>query len=538
MGDHALVRTLVVWCPDWPVVAAGHPPGTPVAVVHANRVVACSPAARLEGVRRGQRRREAQGRCPVLEVVERDPALEARAFEPVIVAVEDLAPGVELTRPGACAVPTRGPSRFHGGDEALAVVVRDRVAAVLAGCAPGAAEPRAPGAAPPEPVCRIGVADGPFAAALAARSRGGVRVVPPGGTAAFLAPLPLRVLDRPALTEVLARLGLRTLGDLAALPAADVLGRFGPEGAWAHRVAAGIDDRLPGARHPPPDLRADAELDPPALAVDRVAFAARALGEALHERLAAQGLACTRVVVEAETEHGEVLARSWRHEGGLSAGALADRARWQLDAWLQGPPSVRPTAGVIRLSLLPDEVVPARGRQLGFWGGETAADERAVRALVRVEALLGPEAVRVPEWRGGRDPHEQVVLVPRQAVGELADRRVAPPPDAAPWPGALPAPSPASQPPEPLPAAVVDATGAPIRVDGRGTLSALPARVAVGGGSWRTVTGWAGPWPVEERWWDHRRHRRRVRLQVVCDDGTALLLVLEAGAWHLVATYD
>jgi protein ImuB len=536
VGGSTLVRTLVVWCPDWPVVAAGLPPGTPVAVVHANRVVACSPSARDEGVRRGQRRREAQGRCPALEVVERDPALEARAFEPVVAAVEDLAPGVELTRPGACAVPTRGPSRFHGGDDALAVVVRDRVAAVLAergGASPepGVPEPRVSG-------CRIGVADGPFAATLAARSRAGVRVVPPGATTAFLAPLPLRVLDRPALTEVLARLGLRTLGDLAALPATDVLGRFGPEGAWAHRVAAGIDDRLPGARHPPPDLRADAELDPPALAVDRVAFAARALGEALHERLAAQGLACTRVVVEAETEHGEVLARSWRHEGGLSAGALADRARWQLDAWLQGPPSVRPSAGVIRLSLLPDEVVPARGRQLGFWGGETAADERAVRALVRVEALLGPEAVRVPEWRGGRDPHEQVVLVPRQAVGELADRRVAPPPDAAPWPGALPAPSPASQPPEPVPAAVVDAAGAPVAVDGRGALSAPPARVAVGGGPWQAVTGWAGPWPVEERWWDPRRHRRRARLQVVSDDGTALLLVLEAGAWHLVATYD
>ena len=71
MGGNALVRTLVVWCPDWPVVAAGLPPGTPVAVVHANRVVACSPAARDDGVRRGQRRREAQGRCPTLEVVER-----------------------------------------------------------------------------------------------------------------------------------------------------------------------------------------------------------------------------------------------------------------------------------------------------------------------------------------------------------------------------------------------------------------------------------------------------------------------------------
>src|SRR4051795_2083627 len=82
------VRTMVVRCADWPVIAAGHPPGVPVAVVHANRVVACSPRARAEGVQVGHRRREAQGRCAELEVLERDESLEARAFEEVVRAVE------------------------------------------------------------------------------------------------------------------------------------------------------------------------------------------------------------------------------------------------------------------------------------------------------------------------------------------------------------------------------------------------------------------------------------------------------------------
>ena len=44
---------LVVWCPDWPVVAAGAPPDSLTAVVHANRVVACSAAAWAAGVRSG-----------------------------------------------------------------------------------------------------------------------------------------------------------------------------------------------------------------------------------------------------------------------------------------------------------------------------------------------------------------------------------------------------------------------------------------------------------------------------------------------------
>ena len=165
-----------------------------------------------------------------------------------------------------------------------------------------------------------------------------------------------------------------------------------------------------------------AELDPPAERVDTAAFLAKSLADSLHERLASRGLACTRIVVEAETEHGETLVRSWRHEGTLSPGAIADRVRWQLDGWLSGAASVRPTAGISRLSLVPDEVVAARGRQLGFWGGETLIDERVVRAIARVQGLLGIDAVTVPECRGGRGPGEQVALIPAAAVDLTASR--------------------------------------------------------------------------------------------------------------------
>src|SRR5262245_4335017 len=109
------MRTLMLWCPDWPVIAAGITEGVsihdPVVVLHANRVLACSPAARAEGIRRGLRKREAQGRCPHLVVVEHDPGRDARAYEPVVAAVEELAPGVEVVRSGACAVAARGPDR-------------------------------------------------------------------------------------------------------------------------------------------------------------------------------------------------------------------------------------------------------------------------------------------------------------------------------------------------------------------------------------------------------------------------------------------
>jgi protein ImuB len=101
----------------------------------------------------------------------------------------------------------------------------------------------------------------------------------------------------------------------------------------------------------------------------------------------------------------------------------------------------------------------------------------------------------------------------------------------------LPPPSPAAVHADPAEVEVLDDRDRPVRVDGRGVLSAAPATFSTGGRE-AHVVAWAGPWPVDERWWDSRRHRRRVRLQVVADDGVARLLVLEAGRWRVAATYD
>jgi protein ImuB len=52
------------------------------------------------------------------------------------------------------------------------------------------------------------------------------------------------------------------------------------------------------------------------------------------------------------------------------------------------------------------------------------------------------------------------------------------------------------------------------------------------------VRSWAGPWPLEERWWDPPNAARRARFQVVTDDGTAHLLTISSGHWTVEATYD
>ena len=177
------VRMLVVWCPDWPIVSWGVPLDEPAAVLVANRVVATSPAAREAGVARGQRRRDAQGRCPELALLDRDVDREARLFEPVAGALDAITPRVEVAGPGLVGFPTRGPSRFFGGDEPLATHTLDLV------------RPALPRRAP----VRVAVADGVFAARLAARTIG-ERGGPADPPVPFLPPhiqLPVGELPQP-----------------------------------------------------------------------------------------------------------------------------------------------------------------------------------------------------------------------------------------------------------------------------------------------------------------------------------------------------
>jgi protein ImuB len=548
-GAPTAERTLCCWCPDWPVATARRRDaglvGAPVAVMasgdpgsrtgHGPVVRAASAEARAEGVVIGLRRREAEARCADLVVLDADPAAEARAFEAVARATEPITPRVVLERPGLLSFPTRGPSRYFGGDAALA---RRVVGAVME-------------VGVPDP--RVGVADGAFAARLAARAaQEEPSVVEPGESARFLADWPVSTLAPISeggadFAHLLVRLGLHTLGDFAQLPAGAVLTRFGPDGARAHLLARGHDDGVAVLVAPPPDLVETCELDPPATRVDEAAFAAKGLADRLLTRLEEQGLSCTQVVVEAETEHGERVSRCWRHEGVLTSAALVARVRWQLEAWLASSADHEEdaTGGLVLVRVLPDRVVPATGRQLGFWGGDAAANDRADRVLTRLQGMLGHDAVVTPVACGGRTPAERVRWVP---WGEARDD---PPTGAEPaaWPGAVPGPAPARTHDPPVPAALLDGSGRPVVVSGRGEASAAPARLECaglpdGGGP---VVAWAGPWPYDLRWWDRSARRRRALWQVVVGrrgrgsepaDGVACLVAVENGAAAVEAIYD
>ena len=169
------------------------------------------------------------------------------------------------------------------------------------------------------------------------------------------------------------------------------------------------------------------------------------------------------------------------------------------------------------------------------------SDARAARAMARVQGLLGPEAVVTAVLEGGRGFAEQVRLVPwGDAREEGRDRRPSgareAPNRSAPWPGRLSQPSPAVVHQPPGTADLCGVGGAPVEVSGRGMLSTAPTALAIGNGSFEEVLRWAGPWPLEERWWEAEGHRR-ARLQLVLADGTAHVVFREGGGWWLEASY-
>jgi protein ImuB len=223
-----------------------------------------SAPAEAFGVVRGMRLGEAMSRCPALRLVPPDPAGVRSLWNEVLDRLEGIGAEVESDRAGAAYFEAGGLQRIHGGD--LAGVLAAARRALGAGARFGAAPSRfsAHAAALKARPRRRGRASGGHSASpgSVSTSLGGVST-PPGAVVVdgaavrrFLAPLPvslLRVrLELQALPEVLEQLGIRTLGELAALPSRAVAERFGHPGLLALDLAQGRDTPLDPRRPPEP----------------------------------------------------------------------------------------------------------------------------------------------------------------------------------------------------------------------------------------------------------------------------------------------
>ncbi|MGA1441448.1 MAG: hypothetical protein ACO33G_02015 [Ilumatobacteraceae bacterium] len=482
------------------------------------------------------------------------------AFEPVVRAVVAHVPLVEVTAPGIIVFATRGPSRHAGGDDALAALVRAAIQRQL-GAAHDTGAVHGTGTARPR--FGIGIADGRLAAAIAAQHSlhtGTPHVVAPGASRNVLSDTPVHALvqcvevigavgagvpgadDVASYREVvslLQRLGLYRFGDVATLSEADLIARLGAFGRDLFRLAHGMDRHPPLTVAPPPDRVCSHQFDSPVESRDAVLAIVDQLATAVVGHLVAHGLSVVRLHVSLESDHGERSERMWYRADGWSAGAIVESVRWQLDAWVQHD---APTSGVVGVRLSPEQMVVDAGRQASLWGGERDGDRHAQRAIRRVVDMHGAESVTIPTWRGGRDPARWFEFVRSDAVDleRRVVREVAMPVT---WRGSLPSPAP-SLVFDAAPDAHIDVHGTdgrPVGVTSRHAMSDEPAVVRMGSATY-DVLAWAGPWPVEERWWDAQRARRAVRLQLLLRErGTeqtrAMIAVLEHHVWRRAAWY-
>lgn len=526
-GESAPQRVLVLVVPDWPALAAALEadalPTAPVAVLHANRVVSVNAPARALGVEPAMTTRAARGRCPDLLLAPRNPDAEARLFASAAQALDDTVARFTVLGPGAVSIPAASLRHTHP-DEAAAV---EHLLAALTESTGWEFLP--------------GIADTHFAALLAART---ATRVAPGGTRAFLAAQPTRAfdaallldetLDPQALAElvsVLQRLGLRTLGAFAQLSPTDIGTRFGPLGLRLRDLARGVGQRGLRDHSRADDLVVEAPLEPPTPRTDVLAFRARAAAAQLFDEVRRRSLACTQVTIRLTAAGGQVSERTWRLED-MTDNRVADRARWQAEGWLTSRTAPRPAAtsdegdeGIALLTLTAAELAAPLATQRSLLDRGSGA---VAHSLERVQGLFGPDSVLVPGLQGGRDPQETNLWTPWQQ---------APRPDRdpeAPWPGAIPAPHPARI--LSTPVELLDAAGGSVVARSSG-LDSRPATLRIPGAGTHRIVDHSSPWPVETGWWEPALRQRRVRLQVLAEDGAAFLLCREDGQWRLVGEY-
>ncbi len=500
---------MCLWFPMWSLTRSDTPSDRPVLVVD-DRVTGASSDVLEAGVTLWMPRREAEALAPFATVLTRDVGDEARRFEPVVQAVEDVVPRAEVVAPGLVYVPIQGAVGYYGGERELA----DHLQTVLGGSVMTCQQKIRPEREEKGWEALIGVADGPFAARWAAASAKPREPLIVTDTISFLSGLDLSTLRESLggeeIIDTFRWLGVLTLGDVARLPREALATRFGSQGALAHQLASG-EDGFVNPRDIPPELAVESSYEEPLEHLDAVAFAGRVLSERLLKRLRLAGVAPHKVTITAEPEVGPARERVWRSADPFTERSLNDRVWWQLRAWVEEG-GVR--GGITRLRIEPDDL-SGEGRQLGLLQDESSRIETE-RALVRAQALLGPDQVLQGRPQGGRMPQERVAWS-KWGEPEIPEDRD----PESPWPGSTPAPSPSLVPPRLQPLEVEWDAGLPVRM-----------RL---GTRWEPVLTWSGPWRLSGRWWTGEKNADRY--QLVTSVGAFLCVVAE-GRTFLAGVYD
>ncbi|MBC5798648.1 MAG: hypothetical protein GIX03_01820 [Candidatus Eremiobacteraeota bacterium] len=365
---------------------------------------------------------------------------------------------------------------------------------------------------------RVALGPNPFVARVAARVHDGT-VVREGEERRFVAPLPLRLLELER--DTLARLellGIRTFGELAALPHGPFVRRFGPAAARWHTRACGHDDAplVPRARRVSVEHALAGEGS--AEREDQLLFALRTLVARVAEDVAFVGKRCGALRLELECEDGDihVLATALAQPTAQSA-TMFDLLRARLDGTVLRSP-------VTGLRLRADRLEEG-GMELSLFAGRDPDPEIVAIALARLAAALGDEVALRARIVAGNHDRARLAYEPFTAERVARTTRAA-----------LVAPASLASESATLAYRIVP----PRRVDVR-IRHGRPAFVDS-----HAVLECAGPWRVDEAWWGSalgalaRGSARMMQdaYDVLLADGALCRIVAERGRWYVSGTYD
>jgi protein ImuB len=317
---------------------------------------------------------------------------------------------------------------------------------------------------------RVALAGSRVAALLVAQGRDGLTVLAPGEEAAALAPLPLSLLElHPECEETLRGWGLRTLGDLAALPAGGLAERLGPAAPRLRRLARGEDDAPLVATPRPESFACTLELEWPVDGLEPLSFILARVLEPLCASLVQRGRRAASLALELGLVDGS-LHRRTLHPAAPSADPRTWRTLLLLDL------EAHPPRDAIQALTLRAEPTPARTVQFSLLDPAQPSPERLAETMARLHEWTS-------DGRGGAP-----VLLDTHRPGAFVMGSFAP----GPFTGG---------PPVPGPPRIGLRVFRPPRLAQVSLREGLP--VFVSAGTVRgTVLDLAGPWRASGDWWD------------------------------------
>jgi protein ImuB len=224
---------------------------------------------------------------------------------------------------------------------------------------------------------------------LAAASRG-VTVIPAGQEAQALAGLPVALLEIPDdHAETLALWGIRTLGELAALPQVELIARLGQRASTWRNLALGAHEHTFQPVEAAFSLREFCEFETPVEQMDSLLFVGARMIDSLALRAATRAMSLASVVVDLELEGKRAHRLMLRP-------ALPSVDRKFLLKLLQLEIAAHPPPAAVLSLTLSAEAGQSSKVQLGLFAPQTPEPSRLDVTIARLKAIAGEDRVGSP----------------------------------------------------------------------------------------------------------------------------------------------